>query len=41
MVEYLTAHWIEAIALFWVLEKVVKLTPWPYDDILIDIIWGG
>ena len=22
-------------------EKVVKLTPFPYDDILLDIVWYG
>ena len=35
------AHWAEFIAGFWMLEKVVKITPNPYDDILVDIIWGG
>jgi len=34
-------HWATMLAIFWVLEKVVKLTPWKYDDILIDILWGG
>ena len=22
-------------------EKVVKITPFPYDDILLDIVWSG
>ena len=42
--EYLTwasENWTLVVAVFWMAEKVVKLTPWPYDDILFDIIWGG
>ncbi len=41
MVEWLTANWLYCIAGLWVAEKIVKLTPTPYDDILIDIIGGG
>ena len=22
-------------------EKVVKITPFPYDDILLDVVWSG
>ena len=39
--EWIAEHWTMVIAVFWMLEKVVKLTPFPYDDILLDIIWGG
>ena len=41
VVAYFTANWLAFVAVFWVLEKVVKLTPTKYDDILIDIVWGG
>ena len=34
-------NWTMCIAIFWMLEKVVKMTPFPYDDILLDIVWGG
>jgi hypothetical protein len=41
MVEWLANNWTTAIAIFWGLEKIVKLTPTPVDDILIDILWKG
>lgn len=41
MIDWLVANWQYLLAAFWVLEKVVKLTPTKYDDILLDIIWGG
>ena len=34
-------NWTLCIAVFWMLEKVVKITPISYDDILLDIVWGG
>jgi hypothetical protein len=39
--DWIVSNWTTCIAIFWVLEKVVKLTPFPYDDILLDICWGG
>ena len=39
--EWLANNWDIALAVFVVLEKIVKLTPTKYDDILIDMIWGG
>ena len=39
--EWLLANWDIALAVFFVLEKVVKLSPTKYDDILLDMIWGG
>jgi len=41
IITYVGNNWTFLIAIFWVLEKVVKLTPTKYDDILIDIVWGG
>jgi len=38
---YVKANWTLLVALFWMLEKIVKITPTKYDDILVDIIWGG
>ena len=29
------------LAVFFVLEKLVKLSPTKYDDILLDVIWGS
>ena len=34
-------NWDIALAIFFVLEKLVKLSPTQYDDILLDMIWGG
>jgi len=39
--QYFLDHWLSFVAIFWVLEKIVKITPTKYDDILVDIIWGG
>ena len=41
MLEWITNNWATALAIFWGLEKIVKLTPMKYDDILLDMIWGG
>ena len=34
-------NWDIALAVFFVLEKLVKLSPTKYDDILLDMVWGG
>ena len=39
--EFLANNWDIALAIFVVLEKIVKLTPTKYDDILLDMVWGG
>jgi len=39
--EWFAEHWLWCVAVFWMLEKIVKMTPTKYDDILIDIIYGG
>tara|TARA_B100000902_G_C26947215_1_gene733992 strand:- start:272 stop:415 length:144 start_codon:yes stop_codon:yes gene_type:complete len=39
--DFFINNWDIALAIFVVLEKIVKLTPTKYDDILIDMIWGG
>jgi len=39
--DWIINHWSECLAVFWMAEKIVKLTPTAYDDILVDIIWGG
>jgi hypothetical protein len=38
MVEWITANWPTCLAVFYALEKIVKLTPTKYDDILIDVV---
>ena len=39
--DWVMDNWTLCIAVFWMLEKVVKITPISYDDILLDIVWGG
>tara|TARA_Y100000401_G_scaffold92047_1_gene78015 strand:- start:268 stop:411 length:144 start_codon:yes stop_codon:yes gene_type:complete len=39
--EFLINNWDIALAVFFVLEKLVKLSPTKYDDILLDMVWGG
>ena len=41
MSEWMMANWEYVLLGFYVLEKVVKLSPTKYDDILLDMIWGG
>ena len=36
--EWIFANWEWILLGFFVAEKVVKITPWPYDDIAVDII---
>ena len=40
-IQYFADNWKIFVVGFWVAEKIVKLTPTKYDDILVDIIWGG
>jgi|TARA_Y100000401_G_C8239895_1_gene182497 hypothetical protein len=39
--EMLMNNWDIALAIFFVLEKLVKLSPTKYDDILLDMVWNG
>ena len=37
--DFLTNNWEWILIGFMVLEKLVKLSPTKYDDIILDIIW--
>ena len=39
--EWIADNWTTCLAIFWMMEKNVKITPFPYDDILLDIVWSG
>ncbi len=39
-IEFFSKNWMWIMIAFWAAEKVVKLTPTRYDDILIDMIVG-
>jgi len=41
MIEFITENWQYMLLVFYVAEKVVKLTKTKYDDIVFDIIVGG
>jgi len=41
IVTWISNNWMVCLSIFWVLEKIVKITPFKADDILIDIIWDG
>lgn len=39
--EWLVENWEWVLVGFFVAEKIVKITPTPYDDILLDVVWSG
>jgi hypothetical protein len=39
--DWIANNWMLCITIFWALEKIVKITPISYDDILLDIVWGS
>ena len=41
IVNWMVGNWTMVVAIFWMLEKIVKITPFPYDDILVDVLWNG
>ena len=41
MVEFFLENWNWFLLLFYILEKLVKVIPGKYDDIIVDIIING
>ena len=41
MIEFFSSNWYWFMLLFYIAEKIVKLTPTKYDDIIVDIIVSG
>ena len=39
--EWIADNWTTCLAIFWMAEKVVEITPFPYDYILLDIVWSS
>ena len=39
--DWFISNWEICLAGFFLLEKVVKLSPTKYDDILLDVIWAA
>lgn len=41
MIEFFNSNWYWFLLLFYIVEKLVKITPTKYDDIIVDIIISG
>lgn len=39
--QWLVENWEWVLVGFFVAEKIVKITPTKYDDILLDVVWSG
>ena len=39
--DWITANWEWCLLGFMVAEKLVKMSPTKYDDIVLDMIWGN
>jgi hypothetical protein len=39
--QFVLENWEYFLVGFYILEKIVKLTPTKYDDIVLDMIWGA
>ena len=35
------SNWDVCLAVFFILEKLVKLSTTKYDDMLLDVVWGS
>ena len=38
---WLNDHWMVLLGVAYVLDKITKATPWPYDDFVIDVAWNA
>ena len=39
--DWITSNWEWSLLGFMVAEKLVKMSPTKYDDILLDFVWGN
>ena len=39
--DFLINNWEYILLVFMIAEKAIKASPSKYDDILLDIVWGG
>ena len=39
--EWMIDNWTTCLPIFWMMEKIVKITSFTYDDILLEIVWSG
>ena len=38
---WINANWLIMVGIFFILDKVTKITPWKGDDFIVDVIYGG
>ena len=39
--DWLISNWDICLLIFMIAEKAIKASPSKYDDILLDMVWGG
>ena len=39
--DWMAANWVICLLAFVIIEKAIKASPSKYDDILLDMVWGG
>ena len=39
--DWFTSNWDICLLVFMIAEKAIKASPSKYDDILLDMVWGG
>jgi hypothetical protein len=39
--DWIAANWDICLLVFVIIEKAIKASPSKYDDILLDMVWGG
>lgn len=39
--QWINEHWLVFVGVFFVLDKIVKASPWPYDDFVVDMLWNA
>ena len=39
--DFLISNWEYILLVFMIAEKAIKASPSKYDDILLDMVWGG
>jgi len=38
---WIASNWLIIVGIFFILDKITKLTPWKGDDFIVDVIYGG
>lgn len=38
VVQWVSDHWLSTVGILYILDKITKLTPTPYDDFVVDAL---